>query len=72
MLPRKCAALSVSDSLACLAVVPVAMRQCTCSSNAGVIPLLNCAWRTAHNLSKKVNIQEKAKVKAKSKAMAKT
>ena len=48
--PKKCAALSMSDSLACLAVDPVAMRQRTCSSNAGVMPLLNCAWRTVHNL----------------------
>ncbi len=49
--PKKCAALSMSDSLACLiAVDPVAMRQRMCSSNAGVIPLLNCAWRTVHNL----------------------
>ena len=48
--PKKCAALSMSDSLACLAVDPVAIRQRMCSSNEGAMPLLNWAWRTAHNL----------------------
>jgi hypothetical protein len=71
MLPKKCPALSISDSLACLAVDPVAMRQRTCSSNPGVIPLLNCAWRTAHNLRNKAEAKPKGKANANAKAKAK-
>lgn len=51
VIPKKCPAFRINDSLVCLAVEPVAIRQRACSSNSGRMPLFNCSCRTAHILT---------------------
>ena len=54
--PKKCPAFKMRASLVCLAVEPVAMRQRTCSSNSGRMPLFICSCRTAHNLQTRTSL----------------